>query len=99
MNYTALAVVSVIGVLALEFGLIKSRILKTPAFYFAYLIVLFFQLLTNGYLTKNNIVVYDPAAIIGIRWAFAPVEDIMFGFSLVFLSLAIWVRLSKTTRG
>lgn len=98
MSYTWLAIFSVLLVLTLEFGLIRSRLLTKPAFYFAYLIVLFFQLLTNGYLTKNSIVIYDPAAILGFRLAFAPVEDLLFGFSLVFLSLAIWVRLSKTRR-
>jgi lycopene cyclase domain-containing protein len=98
MNYTALAALSVIVVLALEFCLIKSRLLTKPAFYFSYLIVLFFQLLTNGYLTKNDIVLYDPSAIMGLRVAFAPVEDLFFGFSLVFLSLAIWVKISETAR-
>jgi lycopene cyclase domain-containing protein len=95
MTYTALAVLSVILVLAAELLVIKSQLLKKPAFYFGYAIVLFFQLLTNGYLTKLGIVLYDPAVILGPRIAFAPVEDLLFGFSLVFLSLAIWVRLSR----
>lgn len=95
MSYTALAVISVLVVLALEFTIIRSRLLHQNTFYFAYAIVLFFQLLTNGYLTKNNIVIYDPTAILGIRIAFAPVEDLLFGFSLVFLSMALWVKATK----
>jgi lycopene cyclase domain-containing protein len=95
MTYTALAVIAVLAVLALELIWIKSNLLRKPAFYFGYLIVVFFQLLTNGYLTKTGIVLYDPSAIIGARIAYAPVEDLLFGFSLVFLTMAIWVRFSK----
>lgn len=98
MTYTALAVTSVFLVLALELIFIKSNLLRKPAFYFGYAIVVFFQLLTNGYLTKSGIVLYDPSAIIGTRIAFAPVEDLLFGFSLVFLTLATWVKLSRTSK-
>jgi lycopene cyclase domain-containing protein len=99
MTYTALAILAVLAVLAADIFLIKSRLLKKPAFYFGYAIVLFFQLLTNGYLTKLGIVLYDPGAIIGTRIAYAPVEDLLFGFSLVFLTMATWLRLSKTSKG
>ena len=98
MTYTALAVASVVFVVALELLFIKSNLLRKPAFYFGYAIVLFFQLLTNGYLTKTGIVLYDPSAIIGARIAFAPVEDLLFGFSLVFLTLATWVKLSRASK-
>lgn len=98
MTYTALAITSVFLVLALELNFIKSKLLRKPAFYFGYAIVVFFQLLTNGYLTKSGIVLYDPSAIIGTRIAFAPVEDLLFGFSLVFLTLATWVKLSQSPK-
>ena len=98
MTYTALAVTSVFLVLAFELIFIKSNLLRKPAFYFGYAIVVFFQLLTNGYLTKSGIVLYEPSAIIGTRIAFAPVEDLLFGFSLVFLTLATWVKLSRTSK-
>jgi lycopene cyclase domain-containing protein len=98
MTYTALAVASVLLVVVLELLFIKSNLLRKPAFYFGYAIVVFFQLLTNGYLTKTGIVLYDPSAIIGTRIAFAPVEDLLFGFSLVFLTLATWVKLSPAPK-
>lgn len=98
MTYTALAIASVMLVLTLELFFIKSNLLRRPAFYFGYAIVVFFQLLTNGYLTKTGIVLYDPSAIIGTRIAFAPVEDLLFGFSLVFLTLATWVKLSQSPK-
>lgn len=95
ISYTVLAFSSVVITLLLEWRVIRSGILKTSAFYLAYLIVLFFQLLTNGYLTSNDIVQYNPETIIGLRIAFAPLEDLLFGFSLVVLAMAVWTRLGR----
>jgi len=96
LSYTALAFTSVLVALLLEWKVIRSGILKTSSFYLAYLIVLGFQLLTNGYLTSNEIVQYNEETIIGLRVAFAPLEDLLFGFSLVMLTMAVWVRLGTT---
>jgi lycopene cyclase domain-containing protein len=97
MSYQYLALASVVIALLLEFFVIRSGILRTLNFYLAYLIVLFFQLLTNGYLTGNQIVQYDPNAIIGTRIAYAPLEDLLFGFALVMLTMAVWTRLGKSS--
>jgi hypothetical protein len=40
-------------------------------------------------------VIYDPAAIIGWRIAYAPVEDLLFGFAMVLLTLSVWVWLGR----
>lgn len=93
ISYTVLAFSSVLVALLLEWKVVRSGILKTSSFYLAYLIVLGFQLLTNGYLTSNEIVQYNEETILGIRIAFAPLEDLLFGFSLVMLAMAVWVRL------
>jgi len=57
--------------------------------------VIVFQLLSNGVLTGRRIVIYDPAAIIGWRIAYAPVEDLLFGFAMVLLTLSVWVWLGR----
>lgn len=95
ITYTALAVVSVVLAVLLEWKVIRSGLFKTSSFYIAYLIVLFFQLLTNGYLTSNDIVQYDEDAITGLRVAFAPAEDLLFGFTLVTLTMAVWSRVGQ----
>lgn len=95
MTYTFLAVASVLITLLLEWKVIRSGIFKTTTFYLAYAILVGFQLLTNGYLTSNNIVQYSPEMITGIRIAFAPAEDLLFGFSLVVITMAVWIRLGK----
>lgn len=96
MTYTFLAAASVLFTVLLEWKVIRSGIFRTRTFYLAYFIVLGFQLLTNGYLTFNNIVQYSPQTITGIRIAFAPAEDLLFGFTLVVLTMAVWLRLGKS---
>ena len=61
----------------------------------AYAIVLAFQLLVNGVLTGRGVVTYDPAVIWGPRIAYAPVEDLLFGFALVTLTLASWAAVNR----
>ena len=92
MTYTAIALVVALVVILAEVFWLKTGLFKRSSFYFAYLIVLFFQLLTNGYLTFNEIVLYNPEMILGLRVAFAPIEDLLFGFSLVVLTQLMWLK-------
>lgn len=91
MTYTQAALVGVAGTIALDLFVLRTRLLTRKVFWTAYAIVIFFQLVTNGILTGRGIVTYDPAAIVGLRVVFAPVEDLLFGFALVVQTLAWWV--------
>lgn len=92
MTYTAIAVSAVISALLLDFFALRTRIILTKVFWTSYAIILPFQLITNWWLTSRNIVMYDPAVIIGIRIAAAPLEDLLFGFALVISVLTMWIR-------
>ncbi|MBE7188483.1 lycopene cyclase domain-containing protein [Jatrophihabitans endophyticus] len=92
MSYTVAALLGVLGAVVLD-QLLGTRLLARKAFWAAYAIVLFFQLVVNGLLTGLRIVRYDPAQIIGAHVVFAPVEDLLFGFALVLATLVLWVRL------
>ena len=37
---------------------------------------------------------YNPRDILGPRIAFAPIEDLAFGFALILLTLSCWARLT-----
>jgi lycopene cyclase domain-containing protein len=102
MSYTALAVVAVALALVLDCWVLRTRLTTTSTWWLSYAIVVGFQLLTNGWLTGRGIVRYDGDAIGGSgritflgdgRVAFAPVEDLAFGFALVLATCAVWVRL------
>ena len=99
MTYTWVAA-GVVGLTVLvDLVVLRTRLLVSRRFWVSYAIVLVFQLLVNGVLTGRRIVVYDGARIVGSsaspfvgdgRFCFAPVEDLLFGFSLVTQSLCWW---------
>ena len=95
MTYSAVALVGVAGALAVDLLLLRTRLVTRKVFWATYPIILAFQLLSNGILTGRHIVIYDPDAIIGRRIAYAPVEDLLFGFAMVLLTLSIWVWLGR----
>lgn len=95
MSYTQLAVLGVVGAVLVDTVLLRTWLLRRRTYWTAYAIVVFFQLVTNGIFTGLDIVRYDPDAILGVRIAFAPVEDLLFGFAMVTLTLSTWVWLGR----
>ena len=95
MSYSALAVTAVVVVLVIDLTVYRTRMVTRRVFWAAYAIVIMFQLLMNGVLTGLDVVVYDPDAIWGPRIAYAPVEDLLFGFAMVTLTLATWAAVNR----
>ncbi len=100
MSYTAAAVLGVAASVTVDLWVLRTRLVRRRAFWTAYAVIVFFQLVMNGVLTGRRIVVYRGAAILGTstpallghwRVAFAPVEDLLFGFALVVQTLGWWV--------
>lgn len=104
MTYTQLAVSAVMLALVLDLAL-RTRLVTRRVFWVSYAIILFFQLLSNGVLTGSGTVHYDGDVIIGNsspengrppfigegRVAFAPIEDLLFGFAMVLFSQVLWI--------
>lgn len=99
MTYTWLVVVGLLGAAACDLVLLRTRLLRRKAFWVSYAIMVGFQLLVNGVLTGLRIVQYDPETILGVRLAYAPVEDLGFGFALILLTLSCWVALGRRAAG
>jgi lycopene cyclase domain-containing protein len=95
VTYTVAALLGVAGALVVDLFVLRTRLVRRLVFWATYPIVLVFQLLSNGILTGRGVVRYDPDAIVGLRIAYAPVEDLLFGFALVLLTLSIWTRLRR----
>ena len=109
MTYTQLALLGVLITVTADLFVFKTKLITRRVFWVSYSIVIFFQLVTNGILTGFGIVKYDGEAIIGSsspqdtapaifgdgRIMFAPVEDLFFGFSLVLLTLVLWVWIGR----
>jgi lycopene cyclase domain-containing protein len=95
MTYTQIALIAVFIAAFLDLEVLKTRLLKRKVFWASYAIILPFQLLTNWWLTSRNIVMYSEDAILGIRIASAPLEDLFFGFALILSVMATWVYLGR----
>ena len=95
MNYTEIAVIAFLFSILFDLYIIKSRLLTRAVFWTSYAIIVFFQLITNWWLTSREIVMYDPDAIIGLRIASAPAEDLFFGFALVLSVMTLWIYWGK----
>jgi lycopene cyclase domain-containing protein len=95
VTYTVAALLGLAGALLVDLAVLRTRLVRRAVFWATYPIIVFFQLVSNGILTGRDIVRYDPAAIIGLRLVYAPVEDLLFGFALVLVTLSVWVRLGR----
>ena len=95
MNYTGIAITAFLFSILFDLYILKSRLLTQAVFWTSYAIIVFFQLITNWWLTSREIVMYDPDAIIGLRIASAPVEDLFFGFALVLSVTSLWIYWGK----
>ena len=94
-EYTVLAVVSVLATVAVERFWLRTGVLRTAKYWVAMAIVFAFQVPVDGWLTKLSapIVIYDPAQMTGIRFPWdIPVEDYLFGYSMVTLTILLWVH-------
>jgi len=109
MTYTQLALAGVLLAVLNDLYLLRTKLVTRRIFWVSYSIIIFFQLISNGVLTGFGIVRYNGLVIIGSstpvdgpppmfgdgRIFFAPVEDLLFGFALVLLSLSMWVWLGR----
>jgi lycopene cyclase domain-containing protein len=95
VSYTVLVVVGLLAAAAVDLLVLRTQLLVRRAFWVAYAILFVFQLVVNGILTGIPIVRYDSSAIVGARLAWAPIEDVGFGFALILLTLSCWVALGR----
>lgn len=94
-EYTILAATSVVVVVLLETRVWRTGLLRRPAWWVSLGICLFFMVLVNGWLTKLSapVVLYDDARRLlpRVPWDI-PMEDYLFGFSLITLVTLLWIR-------
>jgi len=107
ISYTVAATVAVLAAILADLIVLRTALLRSRTWWTAYGIVVVFQLLTNGWLTGRGIVRYSDEAILGSgrivfigdgRIAYAPVEDLAFGFALMLMCCAMWVWTGARTR-
>lgn len=88
-EYTVLALLSALAAIMLDRGL-GTDLLRRGTFWIFLGAMFCFKLLVNGYLTWRPIVRYGEMYYLGIRLGTIPVEDFLYGFSLITVSVVMW---------
>jgi lycopene cyclase domain-containing protein len=100
VTYTVATIIGVGFAVVLDIVVLRTKLLARKVFWASYVVILCFQLAVNSVLTGQRLVIYSPDAILGgaaprllgdWRIAYAPVEDLAFGFSLVLQTLSWWI--------
>lgn len=100
LGYTVPATAAVVIVCVWEAKILHTGLFRKLGYWLTMLIVLAFQILVDGWLTKSTapIVLYEPRhnSGISIPWDI-PVEDFLFGFAMVTATLLLWERQRRSS--
>jgi lycopene cyclase domain-containing protein len=97
-EYTFAAALAVVMVLVVELGWARTGLLRTREYWIAMAICFGFMVAVDGWLTKLSapIVLYADAELSGWRFPWdIPVEDYLFGFALLTLTMVTWDALGR----
>jgi len=90
MIYSDIALDAVVLAILTDLFILRTQMITRGIYWLTYALIFPFQIATNWWLTSRKIVQYSPSEIIGRRLAGAPVEDLLFGFSMILMTLALW---------
>lgn len=96
--YSISAVGAALVVVGIEVRWWRTGLFRRRTYWVSMAIVFFFQALVDGWLTKlsDPVVIYDRGQFSGVRFPFSiPIEDFVYGFALVTLTLLLWVRAER----
>lgn len=93
-EYTALALFSLAISAAIDYGL-RTRLLQQPRFWAYLVLAIVFTLIFNGYLTARPVVLYDPQYQLNMRIFTIPIEDFIYGLSLIIACASVFERLKS----
>lgn len=93
-EYTIAALLSVLATVLVD-RFLGTKIIRRMHFWVFIGVMLIFKVIVNGYLTWRPVVVYGSAFMLNARILTIPVEDFLFGFSLVGLSVILWEYFQK----
>jgi lycopene cyclase domain-containing protein len=98
MEYSILSFISVAVAVIVDLVL-KTNLVKNKKFWIFWAVMFILIFIVNGYLTWRPIVLYGEGHYMGIRIFTIPVEDFLYGFSLITLNISIWEFITKRITG
>jgi lycopene cyclase domain-containing protein len=96
--YPLLSLVAAGVVVLLELLWFRTGLFRDRSYWIALAIVFAFMIPVDGWMSKTSdpIVIYDAAAISGIRFPWdIPVEEFVYAFALVTLTMLLWDRAGR----
>jgi len=96
-EYTLLAVLSVLLAVTLDFVL-RTKLVLNKKFWVFWAVMFVLIFVFNGYLTWRPIVIYGESFYLGIRLFTIPIEDFLFGFSLITSNIVLWEYFTNKTK-
>ena len=95
MSYTIPAVISAILTVTLDLYILRTKVLFTRHFarFIGFMTIGF--LICNGILTAVPVVTYNPSDMLGFRFFTIPVEDFVYGFSLITSTISIYEFINR----
>ncbi|MBL3699664.1 lycopene cyclase domain-containing protein [Leucobacter luti] len=98
--YPVATLLTMVAVILIELLWLKTGIFRTAQYWVSLAIMMSFQVLVDGWLTKlsNPIVIYTPETMLGVRFPWdIPIEDFGFGFAMLTLTILIWKSAGRRT--
>ena len=93
-EYTIAAACSVAAVILLD-SCMSVKLFRQRKFFIFLAVIFLIKLAVNGYLTGAAIVRYAAPFYLGIRLGSIPLEDFLFGFSMVTITVLLWEFFKK----
>ena len=88
-EYTLLAVIFVLLAVLMDF-ILKTRLVLNKKFWIFWALMFILMFIVNGFLTWRPVVIYGEGFYLGIRLFTVPIEDFLFGFSLITSNIVLW---------
>ncbi len=88
-EYTLLAFISVALAVGVDLFL-RTKLLTNKKFWIFWAVMFVLIFIVNGYLTWRPIVQYGEGHYLGLRLFTIPIEDFLYGFSLLTMNISIW---------
>ena len=88
-EYTIASLASVCVVVVLD-RILKTGLMRRAEFWGLMAVMFGFKLIFNGYLTWRPIVLYGERFYLNIRFGTIPLEDFLFAFSMISLTVILW---------
>ena len=93
-EYTIIAVISVLAAL-LSDVLLKTRLILNRKFWVFWCVMFVLIFMVNGYLTWRPVVIYGEKYFMNIRLFTIPIEDFLYGFSLITMNIVLWEFITR----